>query len=258
MDRSVFIDYRPRCDAAWRGCDAVVVIDVIRAMTTAVTAAALGRRCLPVATVEEAFAATGVLERPLLVGEIGGRRPLGFHLNNSPAAMASRQDVERPMVLMSSSGTPLISEVSSCPAVYLGCFRNHRAVARRIATALHQRVAVLGAGTRGEFREEDQMCCAWIAEQLVHAGFAAEGEETALLIERWSGAPDNAFLDSRSVDYLRASGQHEDLDFILDHFGDVDEAYVMQGGEVIAAPELWTPSPALDEVRAPGCDHAAR
>ena len=28
------------------------------------------------------------------------------------------------------------------------------------------RVAVIGAGSKGEFREEDQICCAWIAAGL--------------------------------------------------------------------------------------------
>ena len=53
----------------------VVGIDVIRATTTAVTAVAAGRRCFPVASLEEAVPLAARLANPLLVGELGGNRP---------------------------------------------------------------------------------------------------------------------------------------------------------------------------------------
>jgi hypothetical protein len=68
------------------------------------------------------------------------------------------------------------------------------------------------------------MCCAWIAEGLSEVGFAPNDEITHKLIERWRGAPRDAFLMSRSVNYLRNSGQLRDLDFILNHFDDIDTA----------------------------------
>jgi phosphosulfolactate phosphohydrolase-like enzyme len=79
------------------------------------------------------------------------------------------------------------------------------------------RVAVIGAGTRGEFREEDQMCCAWIAARLVEAGYVAQNASTRALIGRWRAEPAQACLESKSVDYLRRTRQLEDLDFILSH-----------------------------------------
>ena len=51
--------------------------------------------------------------------------------------------------------------------------RNRRAVAAHLAAA-HARVTLLGAATGGEFREEDQLCCAWIAEAMVASGFVVE------------------------------------------------------------------------------------
>ena len=66
------------------------------------------------------------------------------------------------------------------------------------------------------------MCCAWIAEGLVQSGFAPEDDTTLRVMQRWRGAPREAFLKSPSVDYLRRSGQLRDLDFILSHFDDVD------------------------------------
>ena len=69
--RSVVIDFFPESAAAHRDDRAIVAIDVIRATTTGVTGVALGRRCFPAATIEEAVPLAGELEQPLLVGEVG-------------------------------------------------------------------------------------------------------------------------------------------------------------------------------------------
>lgn len=213
---------------------AAVAIDVIRATTSAVTAVAMGRRCFPVTSVEAALELSGRLENALLVGEQGGNMPEGFELNNSPAAIALRLDVSRPMVMLSSSGTQLLDLLSGCPAAYVACFRNYRSLAEHLART-HEKVSIIGAGTRGEFREEDQMCAAWIAEMLAQAGFAPEDTQTAQLIGAWSGAAPNAFLTSKSVAYLRASNQLKDLDFILAHFDDVNAVCTLQRGEILLA-----------------------
>src|SRR6266516_4087340 len=108
MQKTVVIDCFPESVVAYRSGYAIVAVDVIRATTTAITGVALGRRCFPVPTVPAARQRAAHLERALLVGEVGGRMPVGFDLTNSPAALASRTDVERPMVLVSSSGTVLL------------------------------------------------------------------------------------------------------------------------------------------------------
>jgi 2-phosphosulfolactate phosphatase len=191
--------------ARYRDGYAVVAVDVIRATTTAVTGVALDRRCLPVPSLEAATALAEKLDGLLLVGELGGNMPYGFHLTNSPAALALRPDTSRPMILLSTSGTKVLCEATGCDAVYAACLRNYAAQARFLA-ALHRKVAVIGAGTRGEFREEGQMCCAWIAEGLMNAGYRPRGEQTAKLVERWSGAPVDAFLGSKSVECLTRTG----------------------------------------------------
>lgn len=236
MSRTVAIDFSPPFGRTFDAGDAVVVVDVIRATTTATTAAAMGRRCWPVPSVGAARIRARGLERPLLVGEVAGRRPEGFALTNSPCEVAAHADVSRPMVLLSTSGTRLLDQVRHLRHVYLGCLRNHGALGRHVA-GRHRRVTLLGAATRGEFREEDQMCCALIAGALVKAGFAVENPRTAAFIERWAGAPRDAFLESRSVEYLRSSHQLHDLDFILDHFDDLRTVFGLRGGEVVAVGE---------------------
>jgi 2-phosphosulfolactate phosphatase len=213
---------------------AVVGVDVIRATTTAVTAAAAGRRVFLVPSLELAVPLAARLEDPLLVGELGGNMPYGFHLQNSPAQIARRDDVERPMILLSTSGTRLLCDAQGAEAVYPGCLRNVSALARHLART-HDRVAVIGAGTRGEFREEDQYGSALIAAALIDQGFDPDDTRTRELVQRWRDQPVDAIRVSNSVKYLEDSGQMEDLEFVLSHVDDVDAVFMLNDGELVAA-----------------------
>jgi len=236
LAKTVLIDCFPESARRYREC-AVVAIDVIRATTTAITAAAAGWRCFPVPTLEAAQETADRMRDPLLCGEVAGIMPPGFHLNNSPAALVGRRDVHRPLILLSSSGTRLIHEARYCDELYLACFRNYRAVARHLAAG-HERVALIGAGSLRQFREEDQMCCAWIADLLLASGFEPENSKTMGIVERWRGVPASACAVFQSADYLRRSGQTRDLDFTLSHVDDLDASYTVEDGEVVLSGEL--------------------
>jgi len=231
--RSVVIDFLPERAAVHRGDRAIVAIDVIRATTTAVTAVALGRRCFPAATIAAAAELAAKLEHPLLVGEIGGQIPDGFDISNSPTQLEQLADVSRPIVLLSTSGTLLLAESRGAEAVYAGCLRNVQAQASRLARA-HDRIALIGAGSRGEFREEDQLCCAWIGDLLVEAGYEPADEYTAELVERWRGADANVIEMSNSVTYLKNTGQLADLEFILAHIDDLDAVFELDAEEIVS------------------------
>jgi len=235
MCGSVVIDCFPESVERYRQGYAIVAVDVIRATTTAVTAVALGRRCFPAPSLEAAMQLAARLNDAVMIGELGGKMPEGFDMNNSPAELVLRTDVFRPVILLSSTGTKLICEAEKCGFAYLACLRNCASLAAYLV-GRHPKIAVIGAGSRGEFREEDQMCCAWIAESLLKAGYGSEDHRTDELVERWSGAPPDAFAGNRSVDYLRRSGQLKDLDFILAHINDLDDAFLVQHGEIIRVP----------------------
>ncbi len=235
MQKQVIIDCFPESAHKYRNGYAVVAVDVIRATTSAITVAARGGRCLPVPTLDAAFRLKTKLRDPLLAGEIAGVVAPGFELNNSPAELAAIDIAGRPVILLSSSGTQLISQAKESDAVHLACFRNYGFVARHLAM-LPLRVAVIGAGSRGEFREEDQMCCAWIARDLAEMGYAPTDQMTVDLIKRWATEPPEAALSSKSADYLRQSGQTKDLEFILAHINDLRGAYEVRNSEVVALP----------------------
>jgi 2-phosphosulfolactate phosphatase len=235
MDGTVVIDSFPGSFAQYRQSYAIAVIDVIRATTTAITAVAMGRQCFPVSSLEGALLLRAKLKDALLAGELGGEMLHGFDMNNSPAELVLRTDLSRPMILLSSTGTKLICDAAKCDVAYLACFRNFASTAKFLA-GRYPKVAIVGAESRGEFREEDQMCCAWIAEDLMDAGYAPQNDRTVEIVERWSGAPPDAFVGGKSVEYLRRSGQLKDLEFILTHINDLNEAFLVQDDQIVLIP----------------------
>jgi len=222
---------------------AVVVLDVIRASTTAVTALAQGRRVFPVVSVREARVVAARLSQPLLAGELEGQTPPGFDETNSPAAIEARTDFGRPLVLLSSSGTKTINEARG-RAVYVACIRNALAQTMLLIER-HPHVAIVGAATKGQFRLEDQLCAARIAEGLIAAGYRPVGR-TADLVDRCRDQPLSNIGSGASANYLRRSGQDRDLDFVLGHIDDLDAAFELIDGEIIQV------SASSDHARAPG------
>jgi len=166
--------------------------------------------------------------------------PYGFDLNNSPADLEGRSDIYRPMILLTTSGTRLICGAEESQAMYVACLRNYSAQIAHLA-AHHPTVAVIGAGSRAQFREEDQLCCAWIAEGLLRAGYEAQDERTVSIIEQWSGVPVSVITEGPSGDYLRNSGQVRDLEYILTHIDDLNAVYRFERGQVIKHVEELLP-----------------
>jgi 2-phosphosulfolactate phosphatase len=232
MRKTVKIDCFPECVPSYRNGYAIVAIDIIRATTTAVTAAALGRRVYPVPSLEAAVPLAAKLPDPLLVGELGGSMPFGFDLNNSPADVDIRSDIHRPMILLTTSGTRVICGAEPWQAMYVACLRNFSAQVAYLAEH-HPTVAIIGAGSRGEFREEDQLGCAWIAEGLLRLGYAPADAETAAYVERWSDAPLSAITVGASADYLRKSDQVRDLDYVVSHVDDLSDVYRYERGQIV-------------------------
>src|SRR5690606_18367462 len=84
----------------------VVVIDVLRAFTTAAYAFHRGAsEIILVSTVEEAFALRERFPGSLLMGEVDGIRVPGFDLGNSPAEVEAMDLSGRRLIHRTSAGT---------------------------------------------------------------------------------------------------------------------------------------------------------
>ena len=136
--------------------DCYVVIDLLRATTTIATLFERGLKSLvAVDDISRArlLAAEGTKllftglsgQRPVLFGEIGGRRPEGFAHGNSPLEASEADIGGREAILVTSNGTQALCTLADHGQVAAGAIANASAIARWAAE--FDRVVLVCAGT---------------------------------------------------------------------------------------------------------------
>lgn len=135
--------------AAARG--AVVVIDVIRAFTTAAFALAAGaREIVLVATVEQALELRAKRPELLLMGEVGGFPPPGFDFGNSPADLRGVDLDGRVLVQRTGAGTQAAVRCTQASTLLLAGFPCAQATARHLLAIAPADVTLVASGPEGE------------------------------------------------------------------------------------------------------------
>lgn len=152
-----------------------VVIDVIRAFTTAAFALGAGAGyILLTGEVEEALALRERFPGLLVMGEVGGRRPVGFDLGNSPAALAEINLKGRILVQRTSAGTQGVVKVFNgqpTAVVYAASFPTAAATARCVARLAPPRVTFVVTGIfDGGYGDEDTACADYLQALLESGG----------------------------------------------------------------------------------------
>lgn len=229
--KRVSIDFHVEGAFPYLDHDAIVCIDVIQASTTLVTAVATGRRVFAAASFEQAMDIASDLKDPLIAG--ADERPSWgrYEVANSPRALNKREDVWRPMVLVSSYGAQLQAHVRGGKPVFVACLRNLAATAELLATG-YRSVAVIGPCSSDGLRCEDQFAAARLGAMLCARGFEPDSRGTADTIRRWSTADLQVIRLGRSAEQLRLEGAVADLEFIMSHVEDLDFACENRGAEV--------------------------
>lgn len=231
--RCVIVDAVSDGPSACRGCDAIVLVDVLCDTTVLVTAVAQGRHTVPSPNAPAALQLARTLREPLLAASDLETWRAGFEMFNSPAALAARSDA-RPLVLSSWVGATIADNAHVWPAVYLACFRNLTATARHLAQQ-HQRVLILNAPHDADVRCEDQIAAGRLVRALVEAGFTASGIGTGETLDRWGRADVELTQWGRSAEELRRRRRNADVEFVLTHVDDLDTVCLHAKGRLIAA-----------------------
>ena len=162
-------------DARSRPQRTAVVIDVIRATTSIVTAFQHGARSVsPVASVEEAQRTRESAPGALLAGERGGRRLPGFDLGNSPREFTPEAVRGRDVILTTSNGTKTLRAVQEGRSVAIGALLNRAAIGRWLL-GRGEDAFIVCSGYEGVFSLEDAVCAGAVVD-----GLAAEGASVAL------------------------------------------------------------------------------
>lgn len=149
---------------------AVVVIDVLRATSTIVTALAAGAKAIvPAASSEEAVRLTANLEKNgiLLAGERRLLKVEGFALGNSPREMTKEAVAGKTVFLATTNGTPALLAAAGGDPVLVAAALNFSAVAERARSLFAERgdLVVICAGRDKQFALED----AYTAGRLIKA-----------------------------------------------------------------------------------------
>lgn len=183
-----------------------VVIDVLRASTTIVTALANGARSvIPCRDVESArqIAAGYPPGEVLLGGERRGVRIEGFHLDNSPAAYSLERVLGKTIVFTTTNGTAALLRSRAADRVLIGSLVNRRAVVGVLAGD-ERPVHLVCAGTDGQFTSEDFLAAGAIAAELsAGAGEPPECNTHAVFARNLWNAPEFWTGGSFSLDHLR-------------------------------------------------------
>ncbi|MEI6278284.1 MAG: 2-phosphosulfolactate phosphatase [Verrucomicrobiae bacterium] len=148
--------------------DAVVVIDVLRAFSTAAVALDGGAvEICPVQDVAEAFARRAREPDLVLMGETDCHPVPGFDLGNSPVAAAAFPFRGRRAVQRTTAGTRGLVCCAEAPSLWAASFLVAAATVAAIEAAGAQRVAFVITGTvHYGSADEDLACAEWMTELL--------------------------------------------------------------------------------------------
>lgn len=205
----------------------VVMIDVLRASSTIVTALANGSRgFIPVLSPdqvkekEQQFKKEGVL----LGGEREGRKIEGFDLGNSPREYKREAVKEKTIIFSTTNGVKTLEMVKSAYEIIIGSFLNLQAVCN-YCTNYQGDILITCAGRDGKFSLEDTACAGMIINTLgdvfpvacreVDANLTAE-----LIYEEFGNNILEILRTSQHGRYLESIGLGGDLKFCsqLDFF----------------------------------------
>lgn len=218
-------DLLPRYDLTGQ---VAVVVDVLRATSTTVTALAAGvTEIYAVATLDEC-AELGRTRGCLTAAERDGRPVPGFDLGNSPFGfLDGKIPVSgRALALSTTNGTQALQASLGAEAVVCGAFLNLQAVAD-FALAQGRDVLVVCAGWKGQFCLEDSLFGGALAARLAPRGFDVAGSDATLAaLHLWQQAQADwpaYLLQSSHVRRLNSLEANQDFEFCtrVDAYADV-------------------------------------
>lgn len=205
----------------------VVIIDVLRASSTIVTALANGcRGFIPILSPDQVKekAQQFEKERILLGGEREGIKIEGFDLGNSPREYKREVVKDRTIIFSTTNGVKTLEMARGAYRIIIGSFLNLQAVCNYCANYQGD-ILIICAGKEGKFSLEDTACAGMIInflKDVFPGGYhKADANLTAqLLYKKFGNNILEILRESQHGRYLESIGLVEDLKFCsqLDFF----------------------------------------
>ncbi|WP_461207459.1 2-phosphosulfolactate phosphatase [Clostridium sp. DL1XJH146] len=198
----------------------VVIIDVLRATSTIITALVNKAKCvIPVSTVEEGWEIHHKLEENSVI--LGGERKAvqiqGFTLGNSPLNYKEEKVKGKTVVITTTNGTIAIKESVGADNIYIGALLNAFSVAEKIFKD-EKDIVIICSGTNGDFSLDDAYCAGMIIDYI---GKMAKIELSDLawtlryIYKNNKNNPHTFLKNCRHYKILEDKGFHDDLKYCL-------------------------------------------
>jgi 2-phosphosulfolactate phosphatase len=176
----------------------VIVIDVLRASSSIITALSNGaREVIPAPTVEGAVKISGNLDPDvvLLAGERHAKLIPGFHLGNSPLEFTAERVKGKAIIFSSTNGAQALAKGRYARELAVCAFVNMQQVVSFLQ-AEPRPVVIIASGTNGSFSLEDTVCAGMLIHHLRGNGYAdAEMSDGALAAMMLYGTLGNDMLE---------------------------------------------------------------
>jgi 2-phosphosulfolactate phosphatase len=159
-----------------------VVIDVLRASSTIITALANGaKEMVPVGTIEFAVKVSGGIfgGQTLLGGERNTKKIEGFALGNSPSEYTTEIVSGKSIVFYSTNGSRAIVKAKYSANLFICSFNNLNALAIHLKK-LSEDVIILCSGNNNLFSLEDSVCAGMLINELVTANKKVELTDSSI------------------------------------------------------------------------------
>jgi 2-phosphosulfolactate phosphatase len=204
--------------ASRRG-DIIVVIDVVRATTSIITALSNGAKSVtPVQTLKEAKQLRKEHSNYLLAGERNGVKPKGFDLDNSPLTLTKERVAGKNVIMSTTNGTKALVQSEGSKWILVGAFLNADAIGKKsmqIATKNDVGISFVLAGEKIHFALEDFICAGGIIETLPKNAVSLSDKAIGALLA-FEGAKQNLqenIRKSKHAQELMKIGFSKDIEF---------------------------------------------
>lgn len=198
----------------------VVLIDVLRASTTILTALDNGaKEVVPVADMSEASLIAQRLDADqfLLCGERDGKPIDGYHLGNSPLEYTSDLVSNKTIILNTTNGTKTISKTLSADQIVVASLNNLDAVVDYLRDYSEKEIVIACSGWKSRIAFEDLICAGLIVKRLFNNTFPEvlkDGAKVAyVLAEKYEDEIENVIQWSNHADRLRSLGFEDDIHY---------------------------------------------
>jgi 2-phosphosulfolactate phosphatase len=193
-----------------------IVIDVLRATTTIITALNNGaKEIIPINAVEFAVKLSGdtTSSQTILAGERNTHKIDGFGLGNSPLEFTEDVVSSKSIVLFTTNGSKAIVKAKYSSNLLIASFLNGSSVADHVKN--EEEIVIMCSGNNGLFSFEDSVCAGFLIEELNEISIDTELDDAStvchLLYKKNKKNLKKMMLETEHGKKLTEQGYKEDI-----------------------------------------------